>query len=514
VRAGDELHANGQKFGDVEAMDIAACTVDVKKTQATRDVHESAVFEHSVVRPAEQPAALLELGEWVARADVDAPGGHRAARDLLLGRPPRLRAGAVLRKHGEDALACARRLALDLEDGVLAIQGPPGSGKTYTGARMICTLVRAGRRVGVTAVSHKVIRNLLDAALDAAREEGLDLRCVHKVGDEVPEDRPGLLVLRDNKGAREALATGAVTVAGGTSWMWSRADFASAVDVLFVDEAGQMALADVLAAARGARSFVLLGDPQQLEQPQQGSHPEGTNLSALEHLLAGAQTLPDDRGLFLAETWRLHPALCDFTSELFYEGRLHSHTGLEAQAITGDTVFAGAGLWYQPVEHEGNQSAAPEEVERIATLVGELVRPGVSWIDTRGRVRPMSLSDVLIVAPYNAQVAEIARRIPGARAGTVDKFQGQEAAVVIYSMTTSAPEDAPRGMEFLYSANRLNVATSRARCACILVASPRIFEPECKTPRQMHLANAFCRYLELAGMPGRGIAGLTGRPGK
>jgi superfamily I DNA and/or RNA helicase len=270
------------------------------------------------------------------------------------------------------------------------------------------------------------------------------------------------------------------------------------VDVLFVDEAGQMSLANVLAVSQAAKSVVLLGDPQQLEQPLKGSHPEGADVSALEHLLAGARTIPQDKGLFLEETWRLHPKLCEFTSEVFYEGRLRSHHGLERQKMEGHPWLGEAGLWFIPVQHEGNQNAAPEEVERIAGIIGTLIQPEVKWIDDKGQSRPLQLNDILIVAPYNAQVSDLANRLPKARIGTVDKFQGQQAPVVIYSLTTSSPEDAPRGMEFLYSLNRLNVATSRAQAIVIVVGSPRLLEPECRSPRQMQLANALCRYMELA----------------
>jgi len=287
-------------------------------------------------------------------------------------------------------------------------------------------------------------------------------------------------------------------VLGGTAWLWSREEFFEAVDVLFVDEAGQMSLANVLAIAQCAGAMVLLGDPQQLEQPLQGSHPEGTEVSALEHLLQGGKTITDDRGLFLEETWRLHPAICGLTSELFYDGRLKPIPALERQAILGPVPIAGAGLWFLPVAHDGNQSSSPEEVVAVAALVERLTAGDVRWRDHEGNEAPLRLEDILIIAPYNAQVGDLSARLPGARVGTVDRFQGQQAPVVVYSMTTSTPADAPRGMEFLYSLNRFNVATSRARCACVIVGSPRLFEPECQTPRQMKLANACCRYLELA----------------
>ncbi len=255
---------------------------------------------------------------------------------------------------------------------------------------------------------------------------------------------------------------------------------------------------DALAAAPAARSVVLLGDPRQLQQPQQGSHPEGTELSALEHLLGDHLTVPPDRGLFLEETHRLHANICRHTSELFYEGRLRTLRQGNQHTLVGPTPFEGAGLWYVPVEHEGNQSVAPEEVETVAQLAAMLTSEGIRWVDEKNRELPLRHEEIMIVAPYNAQVAVLSARLRDYHVGTVDRFQGQQAPVVIISMTSSSAEDAPRGMEFLYSPNRFNVATSRAKCACILVASPRLFEPECRTVRQMVLANAFCRYRELS----------------
>jgi superfamily I DNA and/or RNA helicase len=194
----------------------------------------------------------------------------------------------------------------------------------------------------------------------------------------------------------------------------------------------------------------------------------------------------------------LHPEICAFTSELFYESRLHSRPGLELQEIRSNGRVSGSGLRFIPVAHEGNQSSCPEEAEKIRELVAEILSSKTTWVDRKGKEATIGLDDILIIAPYNAQVFELQERIPRGRIGTVDKFQGQEAPIVIYSMTTSSHADAPRGMEFLYSSNRLNVATSRARCVCVLVGSPLVFEAECRTPRQMQLANAFCRYLEMA----------------
>ncbi len=369
---------------------------------------------------------------------------------------------------------------------------------------MICEAARAGLKVGITAVSHKVIRNLLEKAVEAAAELGMELPCVQKANDETVSVATEMIVETDeNARVFEMLASGEAQVAAGTAWLWAREEAADSVDVLFVDEAGQISLANTVAISQAARSVVLLGDPQQLEQPKRGSHPDGTDVSALQHLLGGHQTMPPDRGLFLGTTWRLHPAICAFTSELFYERRLQSREGLDRQGILGETAFAGAGLWFVPVEHEGNTNESTEEAGVVASLVANLLDGSVEWRDPKGVARPPTLDDILIVAPYNAHVAALLERLPaGARVGTVDRFQGQEAPIVVYSMATSSPELAPRGMEFLYSPSRLNVATSRARSTCILVANPHLFEPECRTPRQMKLANAFCRYLEMARVVG------------
>jgi len=216
------------------------------------------------------------------------------------------------------------------------------------------------------------------------------------------------------------------------------------------------------------------------------------------HASSPATILPE-QGIFLNETRRLHPDICAFTSEIFYESRLVSRPENADQCLKSEGPLSGTGLRFVPVGHFGNQNESPEEVERVCELVSDLLRKGATWTDKNGMTRPLKPKDILVVAPYNAQVAALADKVSmGVRVGTVDKFQGQEAPVVFYSMATSTPEDAPRGMEFLYSLNRLNVATSRAQGVAIIVASPALFQVQCKTPRQMELANAFCRYLELA----------------
>jgi predicted RecB family nuclease len=500
VRSGDSVRQGELKIGEVISIDTSSRIVDIKKTKKTGSIHPTAVFTDKTGPNSQILAdALFRLGSWIASSGIESTGPYRAARDLLLRHPPRLANDASLLPHAsETAGDAANRLASLLDNTVLAIQGPPGTGKTFTAARMICELVRKNKKVGITATSHKVIRKLLDEVMLAAAECDLqNLRVILKVKEVPNETPPGITFTTDNADPLAALAKG-TPIAAGTAWMWSREEYFEAVDVLFVDEAGQMCLADVLAIAQAAKSIVLLGDPQQLDQPSQGSHPDGANVSALEHLLGGAKTIPPGRGLFLDKTWRMHPDICRFTSEVFYDNRLHSRDCLERQIVSGHPTLSGGRLWFAPVMHEGNQNASPEEIECIATIINSLLQPGIEWSDSDGGTRPLRLDDILIVAPYNAQVADLILKIPGARIGTVDKFQGQQAPVVIYSLTTSSPEDAPHGMEFLYSLNRLNVATSRAQGMVIVVGSPLLLRPECRTPRQIQLANALSRYIELA----------------
>ncbi len=501
VGEGDDLHLNDEtRIGKVETIDRAARTVDIKKVGKHADVHPGSVFAHSMVNTDVLSDALLRLADDVVAQGIEGGTRFRAARALLLGRPPLLSQGTFRQAPGENTVDFAVRIVPQLDRTVLPIQGPPGAGKTFTGARMICELVKRGARVGVAAVSHKVILNLLQAALREAPKAGVALACIQKVSEKSDPPPAGVAELTDNDEVVRRLTGGEASVVGGTAWLWARPELQDSLDVLFVDEAGQMCLADVLASSQAAKSLVLLGDPQQLEQPQQGSHPDGTAVSALEHLLQGHQTIPVDRGIFLPETWRLPPAICAFTSEVFYEERLKSCSGLEQQVLTGTAPVQGSGLWVLPVAHEGNQNSSPEEMDAVVGIVDRLLGSGGQWTNREGKTAVITSADILVVAPYNAQVGLLSEQLKprGVRVGTVDKFQGQQAPVVIYSMTTSTPEDAPRGMEFLYSLNRLNVATSRAQCACILVASPRLFEPECKTPRQMQLANALCRYVEMA----------------
>jgi uncharacterized protein len=357
---------------------------------------------------------------------------------------------------------------------------------------MIVALVRAGKRVGVTSNSHRVIKSVLYKVSESASKAELPLSLLHMEEPNAGADANAPFEFsKDHADVRARLDAGELHVVGGTSWAWVNDNLQSSVDVLVVDEAGQMSLANVLAVSTAAQSLVLFGDPAQLDQPQKGAHPPGADASALEHLLGDALTMPADRGVFLPQTRRLCPRICDFTSHVFYDGRLEPIAGLEQQRIIGHAPFA----------HTGNTNQSDEEVARVRELVTALLDGSSQFVDRNGVSRQLEATDILVVAPYNAQVTALRSALSdhkGLEVGTVDKFQGAEAPIVIYSMTSSSAEDAPRGLEFLYSLNRLNVATSRAQALVILVGNPELTKVRCKTPRQMQLVNALCAYLEMA----------------
>jgi predicted RecB family nuclease len=492
--------------GTVVEINEAERTIDLQRSKRSTAPHPTSLIplEHVDSKPIQQ--SLFRLGSWVAEHGIDAEGPYRAARDLLLRKPPRTRSAASqecgpLQKPGEEIVDAACRIGRALFDSVLPIQGPPGAGKTYTGGRMIASLLEAGQKVGITSNSHKAIENLLESACKAATERGLEIRAVQRAGEGAGLSHPAVTQAPMPDDVEMALRAGNVNLVAGTPWLWSRPGMQASVDVLFIDEAGQMSLANSVAVAPATRSLVLLGDPQQLDQPLKGVHPPGAAASALGHLLAEHDTLPADRGIFLGTTWRLHPNVCRFTSEAFYDSKLLARYELQNQVISSDPLD-GSGLWIWPVVHSGNATESEEEARTVAEIARDLVEGPGTWIDKNGVTLKLGWNDVLIVAPYNAQVGMIQRMLPPeARVGTVDKFQGQEAPVSIYSMASSTPEDAPRGMDFLYSRNRLNVASSRARCATILVCSPALLHVYARTPQQMRLANALCQFVEMARRP-------------
>ena len=419
------------------------------------------------------PRALIPptpLPTWVQRDAVlrfaIGQEHYPALVEILERRPPRARldAGPI------EAVA-------SLEGSYLFVQGPPGSGKTWWGARMAIELMRSGRRVGVTSLSHKAIHKFLADVREAALEEGYSFKGRKKGSDSADSRYEDEFV--GCTCANDAMLDSDLQLLAGTSFLFSRKELDHHVDTLFIDEGGQISLADTLAVGTATRNVVLLGDPNQLPQVSQGAHPRGANASVLQHLLGDDETLRQGMGLFLDETWRMRPEVNTFISETFYEGRLHS-----AGVTLERSVKDGNGIRFLPVAHVGNRTQSWEEADAIEAEIARL------------RLRD---EDVIVVAPYNAQVRALRERLPPAVAvGTVDKFQGQQARVVFYSMASSSGEDVPRGLDFLFSRNRLNVAISRAQCLAYLVASPRLLDANCRTIEQMRLANALCRLVEIA----------------
>lgn len=496
VNSHSQTNPIGINLGKVVAIDCVHLTVDIKKTAKTIELHPAAIHSYDVISIEKLWRAILAIAVEIDENGLGRMGAYRSAKDLLMRRMPQLQNGTqgAFIQGNETPVAAAIRLALNLNQSILPIQGPPGTGKTYTGAQIIIELIKAKKKVGVTAVSHRVITTLCEAVRNEALGRGINIEFAHKVSDTM--DLPDWIRQhKDEKKVKQSLATGAVV--GGTAWLWAGDDMVDELDYLIIDEAGQMSLSQALAASRAAKNVILLGDPQQLEQPQRGAHPEGSGVAALTHLLEGQQVMPEGKGLFLNITRRINPAIAKFTSEIFYNGELESLEGLDLQRISGGTRFDGAGLFHVPVVHTGNQNYSDEEINTIAIIVHDLLTDG-EWTDKTGVTKKITEQDILIVAPFNAQVELLKEALPKIDIGTVDKFQGREAPVVIYSMTSSTVEDAPRGMKFLFNPNRLNVATSRAKCICILVASPRLFEAECKNIEQMRWANALCRYRELS----------------
>jgi uncharacterized protein len=494
LEPGDKVKFKEESMGTIYVLNRYEREIGLKKGMKIRDRHPTHVISFDLINDEEKEKAIIRLAEWVVQNGLTGDGMYNAGRELLCCSIPNFRNED---NHFNDAQEEAIYRVLNLSESILPIQGPPGTGKSHTASQMIMALINAGKKIGISALSHKVIAGLLEKILDAAKKQNLNIHIVQKVSEHSEIENPNWEEVTGNDQVIDRIRSGS-NIAAGTSFMWSRQEFFESVDYIFVDEAGQLSLIDTLALSHAAKNLVLLGDPQQLKQPQKGSHPEGTEVSALEHILQEQKTIPDEQGVFLNKTWRMHPSISNYISELFYDNRLETIAGNVNQKIDGNTDYKKPGIYFESVEHAGNQGSSVEEVDKVVSIVKDLLSGDVYWCDSNGNRKALDKSMIKIISPYNAQVNALKRALPGIQIGTVDKFQGQEAPVIIFSMATSSPEDAPRGMEFLYSLNRLNVAVSRARAVFILVASPALFEPACKSTDQMKLANALCRLKEMA----------------
>jgi uncharacterized protein len=477
----------------IETFDAQSGRLTLKSTKALPDA--LSLIPDECIKPEPIPASILHTAEaWAATGRLTG-----ALDTLLFRRCPRIRGhcdGAPLLRDGEDVVKGTTRVIAAMDDTTLAIQGPPGAGKTFTSAHAIVALIAAGHRVGISSNSHNAIHKLMEEVVKAAGRTKIRAVKVGGRGDEAENEHIARVASVKEIDFDSA---GGPQLVGGTAWAFSAPQARSQFSYLFVDEAGQVSLANLVGMAPAARNLVLVGDQMQLGQPIQGSHPGESGTSALDYLLDGHATIPPHLGIFLPVTYRMHPNVCRFISGAVYQERLKATDETARRVLpmpkASRLVTCESGLLFVPVEHEGNAQASDEEITTVAELVDEL----------KGRRRPdrkqLTDDDILIVAPYNMQVRALRSRLPRSRVGSVDLFQGQEALVVIVSMCASSGEASPRGIEFLFSTNRLNVAISRAQTLAIVVGTPRLAQTRVTSIDQMRLVNLFCRFTCEAARP-------------
>jgi predicted RecB family nuclease len=456
--------------------------------------------------PAAPPSAGRQQGaidEWADEVIATAPAlPENPAADILLRRPPRTMRGegGLPVSHGDDVDAIVRAV-IALDRSYLAVQGPPGTGKTYVGSHAIARLVQEhGFKIGVVAQSHAVVEHMLGRVVAA----GLAPALVGKAPkDPSAEGIPFTVIAKNGMPGFTAEHAESGFVVGGTAWDFAHADRIprGSLDLLVIDEAGQFSLASTVAVSVAAKRLLLLGDPQQLPQVSQGTHPEPVDTSALGWVMDGADVIPPEYGYFLARTWRMHPRVAEPVSRLSYRGELAAHPSTAQRHLAGIEP----GLIPIPVRHHGNATQSPEEAAVVAQLVADLV--GRAWTGIRigddGETtllapRPLAQADIIVVTPYNAQQVAVELALadagfPDVPVGTVDRFQGQEAAVAIVSLAASSGRDAPRGLEFLLLRNRLNVAVSRAMHTAYLISSPGLLDDLPYTPEGVVRLSGFAR---------------------
>jgi predicted RecB family nuclease len=505
---------------DTKLHEGSSCYVaeDLTETEIVKLDADSGLVQVKLGKKRDEPPQVVSLipSEYVNAAVIEASivrvaeaweqtGKLEPALETFLRRtPPRVvgvEAGAPLLGGAEANEASVTALIAGLDRSTVAVQGPPGAGKTRVASAAITELAARGHRIGIASNSHKAINKLIEEVQKRAVARRVSLR-VTKINRD-PEDD---LVAQGKATGRASMkdvdfaSTEGPQIVGGTAWAFSDPSAVDQFDYLFVDEAGQVSVANLVGMSPSAKNLVLLGDQMQLGQPIRGSHPGESGQSALEYLLQDHRTIPEALGVFLATTWRLHPDLCRFISGAVYEDKLHAEPATRARTVkvTGGAVRRipkESGIVFVPVSHEGNAQASPEEVAEIARLLEELRGRELTGAES-DRPRKLTNADVLVVAPYNMQVRALRAAMGQLAIGSVDKFQGQEAPVVIVSMCSSSGDSSPRGLEFLLDANRLNVALSRARSLAIVVGSPQLARTRVASIGQMKLVNLFCRIVE------------------
>jgi predicted RecB family nuclease len=453
------------------------------------------------VRPAPIPDAIQDVIEKILGNDF-APS---SIVDFLFRKEPRFTNGPKNPIVGPDLSSDAFiksivSAASQLDCSYLCIQGPPGAGKTYTARHIIGDLIAKGKRVGISSNSHKAIINLMDGVADHLLENNIEGQLI-KVGGDAEDpifEKQNVNFRKDAKACGNELNSSSLCI-GGTAWLFCNAllteeEGVDTFDYLFIDEAGQVSIANLVGMSRIANNIILMGDQMQLGQPTQGSHPDESGQSILEYLLEDQATISPNMGVFLPKTYRMHPDVCRLISDQVYDGRLHSanDTNRHTVALPSEALPIQHGVHFLPVSHEGNTQGSEEEVEAIKIMAQKLI--GMPYWPEKegGEIRSIGWSDILFVAPYNYQVNLLKAALnTDARVGSVDKFQGQEAPIVFVSMCASDASESPRGIDFLFSKNRLNVAISRAQALVIVVGSPSLATTPVSNLRQMELVNFY-----------------------
>ena len=497
--------------GDADCPDMQKPVTEIVSHDETRRLmtlklsKEMAATLRALIPAGPLPHGIRQAGiERIARALLDGTlrRSNAATSALLRGEPPRFAGrppGATIQPATIDGASIASAIA-GLDRSYLFIQGPPGSGKSTTGAAAIVARMIAGERIGLMANSHKALHGLLHKIEASAQAAGFRFEGVHKMSQTDDSEFASRLPVPMVRSADKVPSLDA-QLHSGTAYFWASAAPEVLLDTMVIDEAGQVSLADALNASMAARNVVLLGDPQQLPMVTQGTHPAGTDRSILQHLLGDTETVPPDRGIFLDSSFRMQPGIANFVSETSYEGRLHADSRTRGNRVASSGL-RGGGLVHLPVQHEGNERYSLEEVDRIVAEVRTLLFDG-TFIHFDNPAARIEQRHIVVVAPYNLQRRKIADALEAAgfgdiQVGTVDKFQGLEAPVVFYSMATSSGDDLPRDMTFLFDRNRFNVAVSRAQCISVLVCSPRLLDARCRNAEQMELANLLCSFVERA----------------
>jgi len=447
------------------------------------------------INPEPIPAAISSVAKAFEQGQLE----KTAVYDFLMRRPPRITGseyGApIAPNHDPDErLNQIISVIKRFDNSYLTIQGPPGSGKSYTAKHVIAELLKLGKRIGISSNSHKAINHLLISTAKYCSDKKIHgyFACTKNTDDALSE--LGITVYKNEDIAGNLQPS---CVIGTTAWGFARTDLENAFDYLFIDEAGQVSVANLIAMSRSTKNIVLMGDQMQLGQPSQGSHPEESGLSILDYLLHSTPTIPETIGVFLGTTYRMHSAVNQFISEAIYEGKLESAPDNDLQRILVPKGYQGvlnqeAGIIPIPVAHESNTQASDEEVERIVELAKELL--GRSFITKDGMERQIDWDDMLFVAPYNHQVNKLRQALgEQAKVGSVDKFQGQEAPIVFLSMCTSNPNESPRGIDFLFNKNRINVAVSRAQCMTVVIYSQMLLNTVVNNIKQMEMMNVFLK---------------------